>query len=144
MPNSSPYGDAEVRRVAGALHDEMCGLNCPGHGIMQAANDERYRRAAETALKAIKGTPKPPADTSWIRTPDEPPGRPSRPPFRDWLRRRAVFLYGWLCMIAGWVIAGLIGELGHFGASMVLGIVALTVLTLAIARVADWLEVRRP
>lgn len=44
--------DELVERVAGALHDQDCGWNCQGHGIMQQTQDEKYRVLAKVALRA--------------------------------------------------------------------------------------------
>jgi hypothetical protein len=50
-----PYTEADVTALAGVLHDAGCGWNCQGHGIVQEANDSRYRRMAEAALRSLAG-----------------------------------------------------------------------------------------
>ena len=45
--------DPDRDRLAAALHDDDCGWNCQGHGIMQEIVDARYGRLADTALKAL-------------------------------------------------------------------------------------------
>ena len=45
--------DRLKREIAGVLHADMCGWNCPGHGIMQAAQDAKYASAAAAALDAL-------------------------------------------------------------------------------------------
>lgn len=41
------------RRVAAALHSDMCGWNCPGHGILQPIHDEKYASAAKVAIDVV-------------------------------------------------------------------------------------------
>lgn len=53
IKSGSGYTDDDVRRVAGVLHSSICGWNCYGHGIMQSAQDEKYRQAADAALRAL-------------------------------------------------------------------------------------------
>lgn len=45
--------DPDREKLAGALHDIDCGWNCQGHGIVQSANDRRYRRLADVALRTL-------------------------------------------------------------------------------------------
>lgn len=45
--------DPDRDRLAGALHLDDCGWNCPGHGTMQAIIDRRYGRLADTALRFL-------------------------------------------------------------------------------------------
>lgn len=49
----SPYTEADVERLALALHDADCNWRCQGHGIAQDANDRKYQRAAKAALDAL-------------------------------------------------------------------------------------------
>lgn len=40
-------------RLASALHSEVCGWNCPGHGILQPFHDAKWASAAEVAYRVV-------------------------------------------------------------------------------------------